>query len=422
MDSKSSKEETGKWELSAEDTEKLKAGKLSPEDMEKLKNALESGDLPAVAAKLKKELESLEKTTLNIAVTGESGAGKSSFVNAIRGLGDDDDGAAETGVRQTTMKPDRYLHPDLPNVTVWDLPGIGTPEFNPDQCLEMENFSCYDFFIIISSERFKIHDVKLAHAIQGMKKRFYYVRSKVDADLYNEKMKKKNDFNEEKTLETIRTDCIDNLRKAGESSPRVFLISRWDLSKYDFPLLQKTLEEELDDHKRHVFMLSLPNISKEILKKKKSALKKYIWQMAFLSCAIGAAPIPGLSLACDIGILVSSMIRFCRVFGLDYDSLARLAKQVGKPVEELRSAVKKSPMARDITKEFVISLLSKSVVGTLYAVELALNFVPVLGTLTGGGLSFATTFKLLTSFLNDAEEDAQNVVAKVLEPKATMSE
>uniref|UniRef100_A0A8D0HJX4 IRG-type G domain-containing protein n=1 Tax=Sphenodon punctatus TaxID=8508 RepID=A0A8D0HJX4_SPHPU len=409
-----SKEERGKpCAISPEDLEKLDAGKISPCDIENLKAVFETGDLSGVAAKLQEKLAS--KTTLNIAITGASGAGKSSFVNAIRGVSDGGKDAAETGIEETTMQVKPYPHPQLPDVTVWDLPGIGTPKFNAKQYLKTVHFSRYDFFIIISSERFKDHDVQLAQAIRGMKKQFYYVRSKVDNDV--KAVEKQGNHNVESVLDQMRTTCIKKLREAGEPSPRVFLISSWDLWKFDFPFLQETLAKELDDQKRHVFMLALPNISKEILRKKKAALQTQVWQMASVSCAGGLVPLPGVSLLCDIATLVSNMVHFCIVLGLDDNSLTRLANQVGKPFPELRSAVKKTPMAGNINKEYVISLLSKSLVcGAATVAELVLDFVPLLGSVAGGGLSFASTYWVLSSFLNDSEEDAQNVLAKSLEP------
>ncbi|XP_065429694.1 interferon-inducible GTPase 5-like [Chrysemys picta bellii] len=395
------------------------AGRFSRREIEELKAVVERGNLTAAAAELQEKLESLKNTPLDIAITGEAGKGKSSLVNAILGLHDDDEGAAKTGVTQTTMEPTAYPHPRLPNVTIWDLPGIGTPRFQADKYLNQVKFNNYDFFIIVSATRFTSHHITLAHEIHKMGKRFYYVRSKVDIDLRAEKRKK--NFNEARTLQKIREDCIKNLREAGEASPRVFLLSSWELANYDFQLLQETLQNELDDQKRHVFILAMPNISAKILEKKKAELQEHIWAVALLSCAIGAVPVPGLSLACDVAILVFHMKCYCMAFGLDDESLTRLAQQVGKPVAELKSAIKKSPLASAITKEFVLTVLSRSLCGALMVLELVLNFVPVLGSLAGGGISFVTTYYMLKSFLDEAAEDAQKVLTKALEPKAEES-
>ncbi|XP_054854907.1 uncharacterized protein LOC129342974 [Eublepharis macularius] len=383
-------------------------------ELESMKIALEKNNPQDVSKRMNEELNLLKSTTLDIGITGVSGAGKSSIVNALRGITEKDPGAAKTGNTETTMEPEKYTHPMFPEVTMWDLPGIGTPKFKAKEYLRLVNFEKYDFFIIVASERFTENDVLLAKEMQKKKKKYYFVRSKVDQSVNADK--RNADFNEEKTCEKIRQYCCDNLTEAGESNPRVFLISSWDLKMYDFPLLQETLSNDLDDLKKYALIVSMPAFSREVLEKKKAAMETLIWKVALVSCGIGAIPVPGLSLACDIGILVGTMIHFCKVFGLDEDCLCRLASRVGKPIDELKSAVKKAPMASQVTTEFVIDLMTKSLVcGAVMAVEFALDFVPVLGSLTGGALSFVTTFYLLKSFLHDVEEDAENVLAKAME-------
>ena len=61
------------------------------------------------------------KIQLRIAVTGASGVGKSAFINAIRGVNDDDENAAPTGVVDTTREPTEYKHPNTPMISFVDL-------------------------------------------------------------------------------------------------------------------------------------------------------------------------------------------------------------------------------------------------------------------------------------------------------------
>ncbi|XP_035262827.1 T-cell-specific guanine nucleotide triphosphate-binding protein 2-like isoform X2 [Anguilla anguilla] len=216
------------------------------DEVEQVRKALENQTLTLAVAKIQDYFEQLDRVELNIAITGESGSGKSTFVNAFLGLGDEDEGAAPTGVVETTMEPTVYPHPKYPQVKVWDLPGIGTPNFKVDEYLQKVEFQRYDFFIIIASERFKVSSLKLATEIQGMKKRFYFVRSKIDSDLDAEKRKK--GFDKDKTLSLIRQDCIKGLQESGVPSPAVFLVSSFNLQLYDFPQLEETMERELPKH------------------------------------------------------------------------------------------------------------------------------------------------------------------------------
>ncbi|XP_044286523.1 T-cell-specific guanine nucleotide triphosphate-binding protein 2-like, partial [Varanus komodoensis] len=194
------------------------------------------------------------KNTLNIAFTGESGAGKSSLVNALRGMKTDEGpGAATTDVVQCTMGAKAYVHPTHPEITFWDLPGSGTPEFKAKKYIKDMKLNQYDFFIIVSKERFTEADAQLASAIHKMNKKIFYVRTKLDVDLENER--KRPNFSQEETLEKIRKEYLKEVKR--ESSPKLFLISRWDLEKYDFPALEQALWDECDNLKRRASKLPL---------------------------------------------------------------------------------------------------------------------------------------------------------------------
>ncbi|KAM9114289.1 uncharacterized protein ACDP82_019025 [Pangshura tecta] len=418
---------------------------MSERDVEELKAAIETGNLSEAAQKAQEALELSKNTKLNIAITGESGSGKSSLINAMLGLADDDEGSAKVGIIEMTTEPIAYLHPTLPNVKMWDLPGIGTPSFRPDTYLQQVSFARYDFFIIVTSKRFRSCNADLAQEIQKMGKKFYFVRSKVDEDLRNESRKR--NYDQETTLQTIRDDCVEKLRREGVNSLQVFLISRWEFDQYDSPQLQETLAKELDSHKRHVFLLALPNISRPILDKKKEALKNQIWKRALKSCAIAAVPIPHLSVSCDVDILVESMTEYCKVFGLDEESLDRLSKQAGKPVSQLKDVIK-TPLAKEISREDALELLSQvsgSAMRSTYSqylhcplksskptdlaweqedkemgkamikVKKYISLLPVIGTLLAAEISFLVTDYALHYFLDGVAEDAHRVLTQALE-------
>ncbi|XP_073513778.1 interferon-inducible GTPase 5-like [Phyllobates terribilis] len=390
---------------------------IPDEEMQEMKTALADGDLYKAAEKVSEFLKEIENAPLNIAITGESGTGKSTFVNAIRGMDDEEEGSAQTGVVETTTEPMKYTHVQYPHVTFWDLPGIGTPNFLAEKYLDRVKFDQYDFFIIMSSQRFKQNDIELAKAINKRKKKFYFARTKVDGDLYSSMKQKKKTFNEAKILKEIQDNCIEGLKKGEITEPKVFLISclKDELHKYDFQKLRDTLINELPDQKKHVFLLALPNISKDILEKKRDALQKKIWRLALASCGLAAIPIPGLSVACDTGILMNALKSYQIAFGLDDHSLENLAKKFDKDVSDLRSVIKSPLVTQKITKELIWTLLSMTVVGGLMAAEEAASFIPVLGSIVAGGISFGTTYWMLHNFLTEIAEDAVRVLEKAFE-------
>ncbi|XP_065430074.1 interferon-inducible GTPase 5-like isoform X1 [Chrysemys picta bellii] len=385
---------------------------LSVEESEEFQTAVKAGNLSKAISVVKKSDELLRNTKLNIAITGNTGSGKSSFINAIRSLNDDDKSAAETGVVETTQKQTSYPHPIYPNVIVWDLPGIGSPKYPAETYVKDMNLDQYDFFIIIAAGRFTEADTKLAKEIKRMGKKFYFVRSKVDIDLTNEQGKR--DFTEEKTLQAIRNNCMRHLQEAGIICPQVFLVTRRDFHKYDSPQLQKTFANDLNTHKRHVLICALPSTSEKILEEKQKTLQEQIWKQALWSCLIAAVPLPFLSVECDVNILVANMRQYCKSFGLDDDSLKSLAKQVRKSVDELKSEIK-TPLVKDITREEALKRLREATGERMMTVKYFISVVPLIGSGIAAKRSYNITYEMLHTFLDEVTEDAQRVLKKALE-------
>uniref|UniRef100_A0A8C9ZF64 IRG-type G domain-containing protein n=1 Tax=Sander lucioperca TaxID=283035 RepID=A0A8C9ZF64_SANLU len=343
------------------------------EQMAKIKKELETNGCAAAAEMIQTYLDEQDNIQLNIGITGESGSGKSSFVNAFRGIHNKDEKrAAPTGVTETTTDPTPYPHPNHPNVTLWDLPGVGTTKFPADEYLKKVEFERFDFFIIISADRFREND-----------KKFYFVRSKIDHNIRDEEETQGSEFNEEETLKEIREDCIQGKSEVREDKIITFHIGSVNSRKlhlYDFPLLEKTLEEELPAHKKHVLLLALPNVSLEIIIKKKEALQAGIKYRAAMSALGAAVPVPGLSFGTDMVMMVTTIRQYQVTFGLDSASLQRLAQTAGLPLDELR-AVMTSPLAgKEINKDLIIKVLSSSVVDlSLTAAEEGFRFIPLFG-------------------------------------------
>ncbi|KAL2084250.1 hypothetical protein ACEWY4_019768 [Coilia grayii] len=364
-----------------------------------------SSTMEAATATIRHRLDQLHNVTLNIAVTGMAGAGKSTFVNAIRGIPHNDPQAAPTGVTETTMTPVKYDHPTMPNVKIWDLPGIGTTKHQAKTYVKHKKFETYDVFIIITSERFRENDVLLATAILKQKKLYYFVRSKIDNDVYAEQQI--NRYSEGQVLANIRWDCQKHLRDLG--NPKVFLISSFYLEKYDFPQLIETLREDLPENKRLALIQSLPVYSTDILRMKCKQFRKMIWLTAFGAGAVAINPIPGLALACDFAIVLSFLGKVQKAFGLDDESLQRLAVRVNKPVCELKSAMN-SRFKDGVNSDVVRQFLATPGITVAASVQFMMTFLVGVGTLVAGGMSVATVHYILNKGMAEMEEDAKAVL------------
>lgn len=203
-------------------------------------------------------------------------------------------------------------------------------------------------------------------------------------------------------------------------SPKVFLVSSFDLHLYDFPLLQNTLEKELPAHKRDVLLFAMPNINMEIINKKKEAFQAKIKYYSAGSAVAAGVPIPWLSVGVDLTIMVKAIVDYLIGFGLDEPSLERLSSTSGVPFDELRAVVMSPLAGENITNDLVLKVLSHFTGTTaLMAAEEGSRFIPLFGLPVAMSLSFVTTYRALSFFLNMLADDAQSVFKKALRLKTS---
>ncbi|XP_039621240.1 interferon-inducible GTPase 5-like [Polypterus senegalus] len=386
---------------------------FNDEEIKKITEVYNNDGLDAVFPLIKGKCDNLDNEKVTIAVTGESGVGKSAFINLMRGLGPNDEGAAEEGIIEQTSEPTPYQHPMLPSVCLWDLPGIGTTRFSARQYLDKVNFNTYDLFVLIAGERFKENDAKLAKEIKKMGKEFYFVRSRMD--VVEENLSKRGQRDRlEKEFDKIRSYYKNSLEQSGLHTSQVFLVSSRYPDRYDFMQFCDCLESELPEKKKNVFVLSLPSLTEAVIEKKKTILQAKIALAAVVSAGIGAVPVPGLSFACDIAILVATLMHMRSYLGLDDESLCRLACRVNKPVQELKAEIT-SPFVLNITPSSVIKLLTSTVSGAAMVADDVILLIPVIGSVIGATVSFTATSFLLNSALDDFTKSAVKVLRKVTE-------
>ncbi|XP_021497047.1 T-cell-specific guanine nucleotide triphosphate-binding protein 2-like [Meriones unguiculatus] len=368
---------------------------LSEDTITLIKCYVEKMDLQKAASVISNALRDINNAPLNIAVTGETGTGKSTFINALRGVGQEEETAARTGVTETTLKRTPYPHPKLPNVTIWDLPGIGSTTFQPEDYLKTMKFGEYDFFIIISATRFKENDAQLAKAIAKMKINFYFVRTKIDIDLYSEKLSKPKSFNKNAILRKIREDCSRHLRKALGSEPPIFLVSNFNMADYDFLKLNTALLENLPPHKRHIFIQSLKSVTEEIINQKKDALKQMVYLEAMKEGAL--AMVPFLGTIRDLTRNLDRKLNLYRSsFGLDNASLENIAKDFNMSANEFKAYFRSYHLFAEDNDESLEEKLWKYMK----------NFVIVFGGPPLAGYYYEKAYYLQNLFLDAAANDA----------------
>ena len=187
---------------------------------------------------------------------------------------DEDDKAAQTGDTETTMEPQPYPYPNNPNITLVDLPGIGTPKFpDLDTYYEKLGLETYDTFLVLTAERFTQYDLELAQIINTMRKSFFLVRTKIDRKEDSENRKKKTDVMA--MLERIRNYLSENVEVFGIGKEKIFLISEHHRDKCDFSRLVEAILEELSTHQKEALTLSSRILSRDVLKRNVEVVRTF---------------------------------------------------------------------------------------------------------------------------------------------------
>jgi len=276
-----------------------------------------------------------KNTEIKVAVVGQTGVGKSSFVNAIRNIKDPKHRsfAPVSSVREGTREIKTYHHPTHQNLIFYDLPGVGTPTFPRETYLKKIEIEKYDIFIIITAGRFMENDCWLAQEAEKRKKHFYFVRTKIDRDVDSDR--RQFGRREHETVFEIREATKESLREQNITPDQVFLIDNFDTDIYDFNNLAIHIKNDLPSWRKEAFVLSMSAFNSEFLEEKKKMLSSRIAWIAAGSSLAATFPIPGTGYAADIAIIRGETALYREQLEIDDDSLTVISKKVGIPMADL---------------------------------------------------------------------------------------
>ena len=199
----------------------------------------------------------------HLAVTGISGSGKSSLINAFRGLRSRDAGAAAVGVTETQMTMTRYADTDPDNSFIWyDISGAGALRWRGDwQYFNDQGLYVFDCIIVLFDNRFTMTDIAILVNARRFNIPTYIVRSKADQHIRNIMIVKGYDSEEEEEeeverhnklytaarklfIEETRETVRANLKGAKLPDQRVYIVSSTTLSTI---MLNKTPKKTIDE-------------------------------------------------------------------------------------------------------------------------------------------------------------------------------
>ena len=269
----------------------------------------------------------------------------------------------------------------------------------------------YHTFLFFASNRFTENDIKLAQEIKEKKKSFFFILTKIDQTVQSEKRRKRFFSGEAEMLQKIRLHYLENLvdkdGKPLSNEEDVFLISNHHPTKWDFGRLTQAILDVLPRYQRESLTLSLAiltSLSKDVLQRKVEILKGRMWIVAAASTAVATAPVPGLSFAVDIALVLNEVKEYIVQLGIPKKGSGKFSVlSVATQGDVTRIYVNFATIS-GITKMFEQEAATENV-----AVELA-RFIPIVGSAIAGGLSFVCTNFILRHSLKKIEEVALAVL------------
>ena len=203
---------------------------------------------PAERKRAEEQLLQPKEQYFHCAIAGLAGSGKSSLINAFRGLRNgsisSNPAVAPTGVTETTMVITAYRDPATApprSRFVWyDVPGAGTNKIKGWQYFNSQGLFVFDLIIVVVDNRFSEQDLIILQHCERYKIPSFIVRSKANQHISNtmnqdytwEGSEDERDFQEiylnarEKVISQTRANYRENLREGGlDPNKPVYIVS-----------------------------------------------------------------------------------------------------------------------------------------------------------------------------------------------------
>jgi len=197
----------------------------------------------------------------------------------------------------------------------------------------------------MSATRFTENDIWLGNEITKIRRKYFYVRTKVGADISSDRKAHPRTHNERAVIDEIRDNLTAHLKEHGSgerANTPVFLVDSYKPQKFDFEALEQSLNRDFPELKRTAMILSMCAYSREMVRMKVGELRGRIWKVATASAAVAATPVPGLSLVFDACAVKTEAEFYFTQLGLDDSSLRNHATMTLTDYKKLKAIVNRT--------------------------------------------------------------------------------
>ncbi|XP_042279554.1 immunity-related GTPase family, q2 [Thunnus albacares] len=366
--------------------------------LETLKESIENNKLSDV----KDAVEDLLISRINLAVVGDRGDEKATFINSLHGLGPGDEGAALSSSPAAPEEVAGYANPKQPDFRLWDLPPVpNTSPFEPEGYMDRVKFLRYNAVFMTFTQTPQPNSVEVFLEARSLQRQtVYFILLALAKDT-------------EKTLEEKRKASLEVLTSQGVRQPKVYLVRPPTLEKFDFLGLLEDMGRDLPEIRAHALLLALPTLSSTLVTQKKEAFKALVWAAASLSGGMSAIPVPLVASMVDssvaVRILTKAQISLC----LDDESVERLARQRGiEPtrLQGLRTCVLSVEVTKGEVKKRLAAAEKDLATVSSKLVEMAMP-----RHARSVSRSFTAMLQALNGAIDEMASDAEKIVAAALD-------
>ncbi|XP_035528357.1 immunity-related GTPase family, q2 [Morone saxatilis] len=365
--------------------------------LETLKESIENNKLSEV----KDAVEDLLISRINLAVVGDRGDEKSTFINSLLGLGPGDDGTAPSPSPIAPEDLAGYPNPKHPDFRLWDLPPVpSTSPFEPDGYMDRFKFLRYNAVFMTFTKTPQPNSVVVfleARSLQRHTVYFILLASAKDT---------------EKSLEEKTKASLEVLTSQGVAQPKVYLVRPSTLEKSDFSGLLEDMGRDLPEIRAHALLLALPTLNSSLVTQKKEAFKALVWAAASLSGGVSAIPVPFVASMVDSSVAVRILTKAQLSLCLDTESVERLARQRGlEPtvLKRLRTCALSVEVTKGEVKKRLAAAEKDLAAGSSKLVEMAMP-----RHARSVSRSFTAMLQALNGAIDEMAADAEKIVAAAL--------